>query len=421
VQKVLANGSSFQAIEEAADDIERDALGMVETGYEGDEAFRLEVRSWLRDNFPEPLAYCNALIYLNDAGVAAGDDTFQLWRKRVAEKGWGVPTWPKMYGGADLSAAEARIISQEIARIGAFNPMRSNGTMMLGPTLLEYGTEEQKRRHLPGISDHSERWCQGFSEPGAGSDLASLQTKCVDMGDHFLVNGQKIWTSGADHADWCFCLVRTDTSNKHRGISFLLIDMKTPGIEARPIVLISGSTHFCEVFFNDVKVPKENLVGAVNEGWSIAKRLLQFERDSLSEGRGEAPSLLPLAQTHVGVDAEGRISDSDLRVRLIANAMRADAYTRAVQRIAAEAKAGNGVHDGVSALKNLGSGVAQVRAELLIEILGHGGLGWSGDAYAPEALEATRAWLHSKCFSIYGGSYEVQNNITAKRTLGLPG
>lgn len=381
--------------------------------------FRQEARAWLAANFPPGLTGISGLIFQGDAHAAAASADFQLWRARMADKGWGVPTWPARFGGADLSAVEAKIIGEELVALGAFNPIRSYGTMMLGPTLLEFGTEEQKQAHLPWIARHERRWCQGFSEPGAGSDLAALQTKCIDMGDHWLVNGQKIWTSGADQADWCFALVRTDTSRKQGGISFLLIDMTSPGIEARPIVLISGSTHFCEVFFNDVKVPKENLVGAVNGGWSIAKRLLQFERSSLSEVKTDTAPLAPLAHRCFGTDAQGRIADPDLRGRLIHNEMRYAAYLATVRRFAAEAKSG-GPSNGVSTLKNLWSGIVQKRAEQMVEIMGTDGLGWSGDDYGREGRDATRALLHSKAFSIYGGSYEVQNNITAKRSLELP-
>jgi len=384
-----------------------------------DQEFRLEVRAWLAENFPPALAGVSGLIFQGNAHAAAANADFQLWRERMADKGWGVPNWPARFGGADLTEQQGKIIGEELVAIGGFNPIRSYGTMMLGPTLLEFGTEEQKAEHLPWIARHERRWCQGFSEPGAGSDLASLQTKCADMGDHWLVNGQKIWTSGADQADWCFALVRTDTSHKQRGISFLLIDMKSPGVEFRPIVLISGSTHFCEVFFTDVKVPKGNLVGPVNGGWTVAKRLLQFERGSLSEVKTDMTPLAPLAHRHVGTDAEGRIADADLRGRLIDNAMRHSAYTAMLRRFAEEAKNG-GPSNGVSATKNLWSDIAQERAELLLEVLGSGGLGWSGEGYAAEEYEATRAMLHSKAFSIYGGSYEVQNNITAKQSLGLP-
>lgn len=381
--------------------------------------FRLETRAWLAENFPPALTGVSGLIFQGNAHAAAADPDYQAWRERMAAKGWGVPTWPKRFGGADLSEAQAKIIGEELIAIGGFNPIRSYGTMMLGPTLLELGNEEQKLEHLPWIANHQRRWCQGFSEPGAGSDLASLQTKCTDMGDHWLVNGQKIWTSGADQADWCFALVRTDTAHKQRGISFLLIDMKSEGIEARPIVLISGSTHFCEVFFNDVKVPKGNLVGEVNGGWSIAKRLLQFERGSLSEAKTGMTSLAPLAHRNAGTDAEGRIADSDLRTRLIENAMRQSAYAATIRRFTEEARSG-GPSNGVSVSKNLWSDIAQQRADLLLEVLGSDGLGWSEQGYAADDVEAVRAMLHSRAFSIYGGSYEVQNNITAKHALGLP-
>ena len=384
-----------------------------------DQDFRQEVRDWLAANFPPALTGVNGLIFQGDARAAAASADFQIWRQRMADKGWGTPTWAKAYGGAGLSAEQAKIIAQELTAIGAFNPIRSYGTMMLGPTLLEFGTHEQCLEHLPRISTHEVRWCQGFSEPGAGSDLASLQMKCVDKGDHWLVSGQKIWTSGADQADWCFALVRTDTSVKHKGISFLLIDMKSEGVEARPIVLISGSTHFCEVFFNDVKVPKGNLVGDLNNGWTIAKRLLQFERSSLSEVKTDVTPLAPVAHAMLGTDEAGRIANPEMRGRIVHNAMRHAAYLQTVRRFNEEARNG-GLGNGASTLKNLWSGIVQRRAELLVEVLGAEGLGWSGDAYPAQSREATRALLHSKAFSIYGGSYEIQNNITAKRSLGLP-
>jgi acyl-CoA dehydrogenase len=391
---------------------------MPDAGGSGEDGFRAEVRAWLAENFPPVLAFRDPIPYVNDGRLAAADPDFVLWRKRLVATGWGAPTWPKAYGGAGLDPAAVPVIAEEMRRIGAFNPIKSYGSMMLAPTLLEFGSEAQKARHVPPIARGEMRWCQGFSEPGAGSDLASLQTKCVDAGDHWEVTGQKIWTSGADHADWCFALVRTDTTRKQGGISFLLIDMKTPGIETRPITLISGVTHFCEVFFDQVRVPKENLVGGVNGGWTIAKRLMQHERDSLAEGRGEGESLVELARRHVGVDAEGRIADADLRGRLVRNAMRAQAFNLTGARKAAEARAGVASNT-VSALKNLGAEVAQARAELAVEILGFKALGWDGPGFDADELEATKAWLHSRAFSIYGGSQEVQNNITAKLVLGL--
>jgi len=384
------------------------------------ESFRANARAWIEANFPASLAFKNPVPYQNDAPYAEADPDFRLWRERLAERKWGAPGWPAEFGGAGLGAEQVRIINEEMSRIGAFSPMRMTGLTMLAPTLMEYGTPEQKARHLPPIARGEVRWCQGFSEPGAGSDLAALQTRCLDMGDHWLVSGQKIWTSGANHADWCFALVRTDTSRKQGGISFLLIDMTSPGIETRPIVLISGSSHFCEMFLDEVKVPKENIVGRVNEGWAVAKRLLQFERDSLAEGRSEAPSLLPLARAHVGTDESGRIADLDLRGRLIGHAMRAQAYSLTVRRKAAEGRVQGGADDTVPVIKNLGSEVGQERFELVMEILGNQGLGWDGEGYGADELEAARQWLHSKAYSIYGGSQEIQNNIAAKRVLGLP-
>lgn len=384
------------------------------------DSFRSDVQGWLEVNFPKRLAGADGQKYQLDAAYSAADSDFQQWRVRVGEKGWGVPTWPELYGGAGLEERGAEIITEELARIGAFNPIRSFGTSMLGPTLLEFGTEDQKCQHLPAISMHAVRWCQGFSEPGAGSDLAALSTRCVDAGDHWLVTGQKIWTSRADEADWCFALVRTDTARKQGGISFLLIDMRSPGIDIRPIILINGTSHFCEVFFTDVQVPKDNIVGGINQGWSVAKRLLQYERGGLSAGRGEPPSLLGPAREYLGVDAGGRLADPDLRGRLIRYEMKQKAYQLTLERIRAETEAGEGPGAAVTAMKNLWSDVAQERAELLSEIMGARGLGWSGDAYADAERSATRDWLYSRCYSIYGGSHEVQANITAKRVLGLP-
>ena len=384
-----------------------------------DQDFRFEARAWLAESFPPALAGVNGLVFQGDARAAAENADYQVWRVRMADKGWGVPTWPRRFGGADLSEVQVKVLAEEMIAISAFNPIRSFGTMMLGPTLLEYGTEEQKEQHLPPIARHELRWCQGFSEPGAGSDLASLKTKCIDMGDHWLVNGQKIWTSGADQADWCFALVRTDTSVKQAGISFLLIDMKSEGVEPRPIVLISGSTHFCEVFFNDVKVPKSNMVAGLNKGWDVAKRLLQHERSNISAVRADMTALAGVAHQYLGTDAQGRIADSDLRSRLVRNAMRQDAYTRMIHQFAEEAN-NSGPSNRVSVSKNLWSAIAQDRSELLIELMGYNGLGWTGQGYDAEETEAVRAFLHARAFSIYGGSHEVQANITAKRSLGLP-
>jgi len=339
-----------------------------------------------------------------------------------------VPTWPQHLGGGGLSKAEARVLAEEMARVGARNPIGGMGVIMFGPTLLEYGSDEQLERHIPPISRGELRWCQGFSEPGAGSDLASLHTKAEDKGDHFLVNGQKIWTSGAHLADWCFCLVRTDpTAKKHEGISFLLIDMKSPGVEPRPILLINGTTPFCETFFTDVKVPKENLVGPLNGGWSIAKRLLQHERQGISGAGGGAPpgstpggELHDVAKTYLGLDDTGRLADSDLRGRIVAHEMEARAFALTGRRAALEDRSNRGPSAASSILKNVGSKVRQDRAELTLEVMGAHGLGWEGDDFTRDELDTVRAWLRGKAGTIAGGSYEVQNNIIAKRILGLP-
>ena len=390
------------------------------------DAFRTEAREWLEENFPKSLRKNPEEVteQVMSGGRTTGD--VDLWRQRMGEKGWGTPTWPKQYGGGGLSQAEARVLQQEMARIGARNPIVGMGPGMFGNTLLEYGNEEQKKRHFPPIVKGELRWCQGFSEPGSGSDLASLQTKAVDMGDHYLVNGQKIWTSGAQFADWCFCLVRTDNTKKHDGISFLLIDMRSPGVEARPIKMISGASGQCETFFTDVKVPKENLMGQLNGGWSIAKRLLQHERNGMGNRLGggppaqEADGVAELAKKYVGVDDKGRLSDGDLRGRITAHKMEEQALRQTVRRAAAEAKGNASPSAATSIMKNVSMKVMQDRSELTVEIMGAQGLGWEGDGFDAAELETVRGWLAGKAGSIYGGSQEILNNIISKRILNLP-
>jgi len=389
------------------------------------ETFRAQARAWLTDAFPPGLAHTSTPAMGGGVAREATDDD-AVWRERMAETGWGVPTWPRQYGGGGLSAAEARVLTEEIARLGAANPIGGMGVMMFGPTLLEYGTEAQKARHLPPIARGELRWCQGFSEPGAGSDLAALQTRAEDKGDHWLINGQKIWTSGANLADWCFCLVRTDPTRKHDGISFVLIDMKSPGVETRPIKLISGASPFCETFFTDVKVPKENLVGPLNGGWTIAKRLLQHERSGLgaaaSGAREDPRTRLPnLAKAYLGVDDSGRVADADLRLRIIDFEMEARAFKLTIARAAAEERGRNrGPSPTASIMKQVGSFLRRNGAELTAEIMGVQGLGWEGDDFSAEELAATRNLFASKAGGIAGGSQEVQWNIIAKRILGLP-
>ena len=386
------------------------------------DAFRADARSWLEANFPASLKGKAGSMYIE--GASPDDADIKAWTRAMGEKGWGVPTWPSQYGGGGLSPAEARVLQQEMNRIGAWNPVGGMGTMMFGPTLLEYGNEAQKQQHIRAIARQEVRWCQGFSEPGAGSDLASLSTKAEDKGDHFLVNGSKIWTSGAQFAQWCFCLVRTDTTKKHEGISFILIDMASPGVEVRPIQLISGNSPFCETFFTDVKAPKENLVGPLNGGWTIAKRLLQHERSSLSGGGGAAAlfgggPLDVLAKKYVGEDENGRIIDGELRTRVTQHQMEAKAFMLTLMRAAAESRSNSGPSAATSIMKNAGSKVGQDRAELMLEIMGSQGLGWEGEEFTAAELNAVRVWLGGKATTIYGGSAEIQNNIISKRILGL--
>ncbi|MFT4934839.1 MAG: alkylation response protein AidB-like acyl-CoA dehydrogenase [Pseudoalteromonas distincta] len=387
------------------------------------DGFRTQAREWLEANFPKSLAHDTEAQTRAMAGGVELTGDMALWRDRMGEKGWGVPTWPAQYGGGGLSPQEARALNQEMAAIGAWNPIGGMGVGMFGPTLLEYGTEDQKKKYIPDIATAKVRWCQGFSEPGAGSDLAALQTKAEDKGDHWLVNGQKIWTSGGQWADMIFCLVRTDQTKKHEGISFVVFSMHQPGVEVRPIRLIAGSSPFCETFFTDVKVPKENLIGPLNGGWTVAKRLLQHERSGMGGRAGEGgkrEALGVIAKKYVGEDEQGRLADLDLRTRIVMNDMDLKALQQTVKRAALEAKGNSGPSATTSIMKNANMKVAQDRAELTLEFMGHQGLGWEGADFTEEELAAVRGWLAGKAGSIYGGSNEVQNNIISKRILGLP-
>ncbi|HEY1927228.1 MAG TPA: acyl-CoA dehydrogenase family protein [Caulobacteraceae bacterium] len=394
------------------------------------EAFRAEVREWLAQNYPAELRDPNAktdpeAIWAGRA-FAGSHDPQVVWMQRMASRGWTTPSWPEAYSGGGLSAGQAKVLDEELAAGHYRTPLTSFGIWMLGPVLLEYANEAQKREHLPKIIRGEIRWCQGYSEPGAGSDLASLQTRCEDKGDHWLINGQKIWTSYANKADWCFCLVRTDTTKKHEGISFVLIDMATPGVETRPIKLISGESPFCETFFTDVKVPKENMVGRLNGGWEIAKRLLQYERQNISGGfgggggaGGSAGDLSEIAKSYVGTD-HGVLADPDLRGRITTNKMDFRAFYLTLSRVAAESAAGNGPSAATSIIKYAAATLAQQRSELMIEAMGGQGLGWEGEGFTPAELIASHGWLRSKGNSIEGGTSEVNLNVVSKRVLGLP-
>jgi acyl-CoA dehydrogenase len=347
----------------------------------------------------------------------------KTWLDAMGARGWTVPEWPKAYGGGGLSKDEAKVLASEMRRINARSPLSSFGIWMLGPALLKYGNEAQKLEHLPKIARGEIRWCQGYSEPGAGSDLASLRTSAEDKGDHYLVNGQKVWTSYADKADWIFCLVRTDPqAPKHLGISFLLFDMASPGVSTAPIRLISGSSPFCQTFFDNVQVPKENLVGTPGKGWDIAKYLLTHEREMIggsdSTGGGMRDSVAQVARKKLGLDGE-TLSDAALRTDIVRHEMNAWAFALTMERVKDEAKAGQGVGALSSMLKYYGTELNKQRMELLMSIGGSDALVWEGPGQGEGDL--ARSWLRSRANSIEGGTSEINLNIIAKRVLELPG
>ncbi|MCH2459301.1 MAG: acyl-CoA dehydrogenase family protein, partial [Henriciella sp.] len=323
-----------------------------------EDAFRAEVQQFLADNFPEELKGTNNALAGVD-GPTNETPAQKKWREAMGARGWGTPTWPREYGGGGLSKAQAKILEQEMGKAGAYNPIGGMGVMMFGPTLLEYGSEEQKHAHIPPIARGAVRWCQGYSEPNAGSDLANLQTFAEDKGDHYLVNGQKTWTSGGQWADKCFAIVRTDKSDKHKGISFMLIDMDSPGVEVRPITMISGTSPFCETFFTDVKVPKENLVGEEGQGWTIGKRLLQHERTNISGGGSLArlmgQSLGEIAKKYQPTGDDGELADAVLRDKIADFEIRWNSFLLTARRAVEESKAQGGVSEISSVLKKLGT------------------------------------------------------------------
>lgn len=385
------------------------------------DAFRSEARAWLEANCPPEMRGP----IRDEADIVTGGKRWtpafeaqRVWLDRCAARGWTVPEWPKAYGGGGLSKPEAKILREEMARIGARKPIVSSmGISMLGPALLKYGTEAQKLEHLPPIARGDIAWAQGYSEPNAGSDLASLMTRCDDKGDHYEVTGQKIWTSGADKADWIFVLVRTDReAPKHLGISFVLIDMENNGVEVRPIKLISGRSPFCETFFDAARVETHNLLGTLNDGWSIAKYLLTHEREMIGEvfGAMQGRPLSEMAVDMIGTDDGGRLSDSFLRADIARAEIDAMAFMATLERVTDQAKAGQGVGAESSVLKYYGTEMNKRRNELLMDCAGSDALEWGAEG------DAARHWLRSKGNSIEGGTTEVQLNIIAKRVLGLP-
>jgi len=378
-------------------------------------SFRDETRSWLEANCPPEM---RAPVKSEDDVCWGGRNfTFQSeaqkrWLQVMAERGWTTPDWPEEVGGGGLSPGEAKVLKEELRAIGARNPLNSFGISMLGPALLKYGTDEQKQRFLPPIVRGEIRWCQGYSEPGAGSDLAGLQAKAEDRGDHWLVNGQKVWTSYADQADWIFCLVRTSTETKHGGISFLLFDMESEGVSTKPILLISGYSPFCETFIDDVKVPKDQVVGEVNKGWDVAKYLLGHEREMISGmGLGSGASLLG--------KAVGEIDDPALRAEVAAFDVDALAFAAMSERFIDQLKAGESHAAMPSMMKYAGTELNKRRHELVMAAGGSDTLEW--DSERTRGGKPAREWLRTKANSIEGGTSEIQLGIIAKHILRLPG
>ncbi len=387
--------------------------------------FKSEVRTWLEANCPDSMRQP----YRSEVDVCWGgrnwkfqSDDQQAWLQRMAEKGWTAPSWPIRYGGGGLDREHAKILKQELKRINARAPLYSFGISMIGPALLKYGSEELKLQHLPPIVRGEIRWVQGYSEPNAGSDLASLQARADDLGDHYIVNGSKIWTSYGDQGDWMFVLLRTDPqAPKHQGISLILFDMNTPGVTTRPILLISGKSPFTETFFENTRMEKDQVVGAPNQGWTIAKYLLTHEREMIGEVgnlQSGAELLSRVAVTKLGLD-NGRLSNPVLRTDIARFEIDEVCHQLTMERARDEAKAGASLGPAASMFKYYGTELNKRRHELLMSVGSLDALVWAGTQNNDGLLP--RLWLRSKGNSIEGGTSEIQLNIVAKRILGLPG
>jgi len=385
--------------------------------------FKTDVREWLEANCPESMRSP----YLSEADICWGGLDWQFqsedqeqWLRRMAQKGWTAPSWPLEYGGGGLNREQAKILKQELDRINARSPLYSFGISMIGPALLKYGSEELRQQHLPPIVRGEIRWAQGYSEPNAGSDLASLQARAEDMGDHYRVNGSKIWTSYGDKGDWMFALFRTDAgSPKHQGISLILFDMKTPGVSTRPIQLISGKSPFTETFFEDVRMEKNQVVGEPNQGWTIAKYLLTHEREMIGASgnlQSGAESLSETAIKKLGLD-NGQLSNPVLRSDIARFEIDEVCHQLTMERARDEVKAGASLGPSASMFKYYGTELNKRRYELLMSLGSVNALAWAGTDSA--AGQLPRRWLRSKGNSIEGGTSEIQLNIVAKRILGL--
>lgn len=388
------------------------------------DTFRAETRAWLEENCP-PGARGPGYIPLGSRTIELEPDT-RVWLDRMAEKGWTVPTWPKEYGGAELEREEYQVLVQELQRIGARTPLTGRGVNYIGPTILEFGTDEQKAKWLPLCARGDGAWAMGYSEPGAGSDLASLSTRAVREGDHYVINGSKIWTSDATYCDYIFVLVRTSPEKpKHEGISLVLVDMSQEGVKVSPIQLISGASPFCETHFDNAIVPIEDLIGGVDNGWTVGKRLLQFERSTHAGinisgsqgGRTVENNVRELVQKYAA-DETGRVTESATRTWLTQFEMNTQAQQltqkRAVEELQSRAPGFTSSAVKLSNALNIQDG-----DELVVSTMGSQGMRWD-DSADKEELDLIKKWLYQKSLTIAGGTKEVQMNIIAKRVLGLP-
>jgi alkylation response protein AidB-like acyl-CoA dehydrogenase len=390
------------------------------------ETFRKETHDWLVKNAPKyaykPVESLEDVCWGGRKAVYR-DPGMKQWLDVMGARGWTAPTWPKEYGGGGLSPEEAEVLAQEMRALKLRAPLFGFGLNMIGPVLLRMGSETIKKTHIPRIVRGEVLWCQGYSEPGSGSDLASLRTRAEVDGDDYILNGQKIWTSFADRADWMFILVRTDpNAPKHEGITFLLMDMETPGITVKPILLISGASPFCETFLENVRVPRQNVVGEVNRGWTVAKALLGHERTMIAgmgTDRARSDSLVDLARRYVE-GSEQRVADPVLRDRIAHLEMDRRAFELTMARSRDGMEAGHQPGPETSFFKLYGTELNQRRRELMLQIAGPQAIGWDGEGFSDDELRLTREWLRSRGNSIEGGTSEIQLNIIAKRVLGLP-
>uniref|UniRef100_UPI0035CA1D54 acyl-CoA dehydrogenase family protein n=1 Tax=uncultured Sphingomonas sp. TaxID=158754 RepID=UPI0035CA1D54 len=387
-----------------------------------EEEFRKALRHWLVDALPK--GWGETAFEPEDEDQRA---QFRLdWERKLHSGGWSGINWPKEYGGRGATLVERAIVAEEMARAGAPEGLNIIGHNLVATTLLHHGTEAQKQRFLPKIMASDEVWCQGFSEPNAGSDLASVRTRAERRGDKFVVNGQKIWTSYAQYSDWCFALVRTDPDAvKHKGLSFLLIDMKSPGISIRPLRQISGESEFNETFFDEVEVPVENLVGDINDGWRIAMTTLAYERgpeDALGRQirfKQELDRLLATVAEQKRGDGYA-IHDADIRQKLARSITEVEVMR--LNSLRTFSKYLNGEERGpdASLIKLYWSHAAQRLYETALDALGPLAPLAGKDALAPAGGRFQLSWLQSKAFTIYSGSSEIQRNIIGERMLGLP-